>query len=123
MLLTQKTHQAIMGEIEEYISKQIPEVQGIIKTIRNLILKDFPKLKEQISWNCLCFKDKNIILSLSPEEGYVRIDFHYGLELEDPESLLQGEVEKLKHIKVADLSLLHREQLNKWIEESIKLNK
>ena len=112
-----------MGEIEEYISKQIPEVQGIIKTIRNLILKDFPKLKEQISWNCLCFKDKNIILSLSPEEGYVRIDFHYGLELEDPESLLQGEVEKLKHIKVADLSLLHREQLNKWIEESIKLNK
>ena len=54
---------------------------------------------------------------------HVNLGFYYGVDLPDPEGLLEGSGKKLRHVKVEQLSQLEQPALRQLIEASVEERK
>jgi hypothetical protein len=90
------------NKIEDYINKQKSPQKEICQALRNLILKTFPGVKEEMKWGVPAFADGNYyIVAL---KDHVNLGFSLkGLTKED-EKLFDGGGKTMKHIQVGTLA-------------------
>ncbi len=82
-------------------------------------------MQELISWRALCYKTNKYILAVHYKKDYARLDFFNGTKLNDPDKLLQGVGNKLRHIKIKSIEDVNcnKRQIIEWMEQSLELNK
>lgn len=114
--------------LDLFISPYTPEVQHLIVAARILVLKLLPGSIEQIDFPSRIIaygygkKYADLIVAISPFKTYVNLMFSRGVEIFDPEGLLEGTGKKARHIKlkikedilnpaVSDLLMRAREML------------
>jgi hypothetical protein len=90
------------SQVDAYIEKQSSHQQEICRALRQLILKTFPGVKEEMRWGVPAFADgKFYIVGL---KDHVNLGFTLkGLTKED-EKLFDGGGKTMKHVQVAKLA-------------------
>jgi hypothetical protein len=101
LMKTVDTH----GSFDEALSGSSSDVEEIARRLRDLIIEVYPEVVE-VPWP----KQKIIGYGVGPKKmsehfcyiaaqrDYVNLGFYYGVDLPDPEDLLEGTGKKLRHI-------------------------
>jgi hypothetical protein len=113
-----------MGDFESLLTENSPEARQLARQLRDLILHLIPNAREKIysGWGVADygFNEKGRgFLSIGPQKGYINLYFMNGIDLPDPDSLLEGTGKRLRHVKVQRAEELKRSALLDLIKAAI----
>ena len=99
--------------VEDYIEKQKSPQKEICKELRKIILKTFPKIKEEMKMGVPWYEGKYYIVAL---KDHVNIGFSLkGLSKKEQE-LFEGSGKTMKHIKIYSLKEIDDEKIIKLLK-------
>jgi hypothetical protein len=100
-------------EVDDYIQKQKSPQREICQALRQIILKQFPEIKEEMKLGVPYYEDKYYIVAL---KNYVNLGFSLkGLSPEEVK-LLEGGGKIMKHIKVRSLDEIDEAKIIKLLK-------
>ena len=114
------------GTYEEAISGSSRQVKEIAERLRALIIEVYPEVVE-VPWP----KQKIVGYGVGPKKmsehfcyigafkKHVNLGFYYGVELPDPQGLLEGTGKNLRHIKVKNLEEVEQPALRDILQASL----
>ncbi|QQS61512.1 MAG: YdeI/OmpD-associated family protein [Candidatus Moraniibacteriota bacterium] len=112
--------------IELFIeSKVLPEYQSIVVKFRALIKKEFSDLKEEMRggtekyYGVPVYRNKRIVITLSPTKRGITFSFSDGKKFEDKYSLLEGEGNKSLNLRLSKAKDYKDEILRYYIKQAI----
>ncbi|MBU0660896.1 DUF1801 domain-containing protein [Patescibacteria group bacterium] len=112
--------------IELFIrSKVLPEYQIIVAKFRELIIKHFPDIKEEMRggtekyYGVPVYRYNRIIITLSPTKKGITFSFTDGKKFEDKYSLLEGEGNKSLNLRLSKLEDYKDEILSYYIKQAM----
>ena len=108
--------------VEEYIAKQTPDQQAVLRKLRTLVRKAAPKLSEQIKWGFPWYVDKENVCVIMAAGTWVDLGFYRGTDLKDPKGLLEGSGKGMRHIKVHNLSEIDEQYFTDLVKQAASLN-
>ena len=84
-----------------YLADQSPKNRAIIRALRRFVARTSPKLAESVKWGNGCWRrEKDPVAYVYSAPDYVQFGFFRGASLDDPEGLLEGAGQYVRHIKV-----------------------
>ena len=84
-----------------YLVDQSPRNQTLIRALRRFVKRTAPKLEESVKWGNGCWvKGKDPVCYVYSDTGYVQFGFFRGASLADPQGLLEGKGQYVRHVKV-----------------------
>ena len=92
--------------IEAFFADYPPQVQSISRTLRAMVQNVMPQANEILFANqnhiaySFSASRRDTICYICPLKDYVRFGFMYGTRLPDPQQVLIGEGQRLRHVKV-----------------------
>ncbi len=100
-------------EVDDYIQKQKSPQREICQAIRQIILQQFPEIREEMKLGVPYYEDKYYIVAL---KNYVNLGFSLkGLSPEEVK-LLEGGGKTMKHIKVRSLAEIDEPRIVQLLE-------
>ena len=120
-----KAKNLISIELEDFLSTQSSEAQGLTLELRDLVLGMAPEAIEQIdvSAHLLAYgyakTYKHLICVIILYKDYVNLGFPRGVDLPDPNRLLQGTGKKARHVKVKSKEQITSLNLRALVQASI----
>ena len=89
------------ASFDDYLADQPPGNQAIIRALRRFVKRAEPGLVESVKWGNGCWIGKaGPVAYVYSDTEYVQFGFFRGSYLSDPEGLLEGKGQYVRHIKV-----------------------
>lgn len=112
------------NEVSQYIERLPEDIQLITNSVRELILENYPELKEEYKWSMPNYSYKGLVCYLQASKSHLNVGFHKGKELEalDKNKLLQGSGKTMRHIRIKKQEEIKTEILIPLIQAAINLN-
>lgn len=108
---------------DQYFADMDASIQEIGTSLRALIINALPGSKEVIKWGVPVYEKKGLVCSLRGGKGYVALQFfEAGVELDDPDNLLEGTGQKMRHVKVRSKAGILKNVFSGWVKQAAKLN-
>jgi hypothetical protein len=93
------------GSFGEYFADQSPKNRSIIRTLRTFVKRVAPGLQESVKWGNGCWMKGNVpVAYVYSAPDYVQFGFFRGSGLKDPQRILEGKGQYVRHIKVRKVS-------------------
>ncbi|MDB5096409.1 MAG: hypothetical protein JWM80_830 [Cyanobacteria bacterium RYN_339] len=114
-------------DFDTILSTYDPQVQALARAAHALVYDVLPQTV-QVDW----VRQKNVGLGtgpkkqtehfawIQPHKAHVNLGFNYGVELPDPEGLLEGTGALFRHVKLRSLDDLQRPALRALLEAATK---
>jgi len=110
--------------VDEYVAKKLTADQAeIVTALRQLIRAAAPAATESLKWGQPVYEENGPFAYIKPSKNHVTFGFWRGAELADPKSMLEGDGDRMKHIKLASLKDIRKAELQKFVKEALKLNR
>ena len=94
----------------------------VVGALDELLRKTAPKATSGIKWAQPVYELGGPFCFLKAAKGHVTIGFWRGVELDDPQSLLEGSGDKMRHVKIRENDRIPTAELRKMIRQAVKLN-
>ena len=111
-------------QIDDYINSYTPELQAIIRRLREIANKSMPEAYEMIYHGAIGYSlsksPSDLFSYIAPQKNYVNQGFYYGVHLDDPHHLLVGEGKRMRHIKVRSCEDASNPALEQLLKEAWK---
>jgi hypothetical protein len=111
-------------QIDTYINSFAPELQAIIRRLREIATRSMPGAHEMIYHGALGYSlttsPRDLICYIAPQKSYVNQGFYHGGRLPDPLHLLVGEGKRMRHIKVRSVEDAGNPALAQLLREAWK---
>lgn len=104
-------------EVTAYISKANAEQIEVLEEVRKLIHESVLAVSEEIKWNMPVFKNTKNFAYLRFAKKHITLGFYHIEKLKDPDNLLEGKGNTLKHIKITQLNNKQKQQIKKWLKQ------
>src|SRR5262245_38369733 len=89
------------ASFDDYLADQPSKNRSIIRALRKFVKRAAPKLQESVKWGNGCWVKGNAPVSyVYSAPDYVQFGFFRGSALRDPQGLLEGKGQYVRHIKV-----------------------
>ncbi|MGQ0734402.1 MAG: DUF1801 domain-containing protein [Acidobacteriota bacterium] len=99
------------ASFDDYLVDQNAKNQKIIRALRKFVKRVAPGLTEAVKWGNGCWIGKNgPVAYVYSDSGFVQFGFFRGSSLKDPQGLLEGRGQYVRHTKVSKLRV-HRRAL------------
>lgn len=109
--------------VDEFVKRRVlPEHQGIVKFIRQVMSEMAPEAKEGISYGIPAWKGKRMIAVISPTKKDITFAFSRGAELKDKYKLLRGVGKVSKHLKFKTEEDVKKTVLGYYIKQALDLD-
>ena len=109
-------------QIDAFIRQASPTVRPVLRDLRDLVRKELPEAKEEIKWGRPVYSLNHIVCYLAASGDHANLGFYRGIELRDPEGLLEGDGKKLRHIKVFNREEIRRQWYRTLIRQAARLD-
>lgn len=107
-------------EVETYISKTSIAQQEILTSLRNIILEQ-DDVSEAIKWGFPVFAKESMDFAyLRTAKDHITLGFYSINKLIDPDNLLQGKGNTLKHIKLKSVDDINAPLIREWLQQITK---
>ena len=104
------------AHVEAFIRQAPAAIRPVLRELRRLVREELPDAREEIKWGRPVYSLTHIVCYLAAAGDHANLGFYRGVELEDPQELLEGDGKKLRHIKV-----YRREEIRKrWYSSLIR---
>ncbi len=104
-------------KVTEYINKASDEQIETLEELRKLIHDTVDNVSEEIKWNMPVFNNGKDFAYLRFSKKHVTLGFYNIDKIQDPDNLLEGEGNTLKHIKIINLEHKQKQQVVKWLKQ------
>jgi hypothetical protein len=108
-------------DLDKYLSPFTDDTSILVRDLRDKILKLESNLDEVIKWNNLIYEKDGLVVQLLCKD-HVNLEFAQGIELLDPDGMLEGTGKKIRHVKIRNSEEIESEQLTNLIREALDLN-
>lgn len=104
-------------KVTDYISKASKEQIEKLETLRQLVHESVKDVTEEIKWNMPVFGKTKDFAYLRFSKKHITLGFYHIDKLKDPDNLLEGEGNTLKHIKITELDSKLKQLIKKWLKQ------
>ena len=110
--------------IAEVLEKSSPEARRLALELRKLVRDSIPEAEERVQkgWETISYVRNGIFCYLQPQKSWVNFGFYRGTELPDPQGLLEGGGEKLRHIKVRKTEDIKIDAFTELLDQAFRLD-
>ncbi|MEM7038941.1 MAG: DUF1801 domain-containing protein [Bacteroidota bacterium] len=108
-----------------YIEEKLAEdwQKETVQALHELVLEIMPDAKHTIKWAQPVYESpEGPAVFMKAAKKHVTFGFWRGAELDDPNGVLEGSGEKMRHVKVKGLDKIDREVLVPLVEQAVALN-
>jgi len=89
------------ASFDDYFVDQSPKHRSVIRALRTFVKRVAPGLRESVKWGNGCWLKGSVPVSyVYSAPDYVQFGFFRGSALRDPQGLLEGKGQHVRHIKV-----------------------
>ena len=108
--------------VDEYIASLPPEHAQLVRELRGIIKKAAPKATEAYKWAQPVYETNGPMIWIKAYKSYVNIGFWRGTEMQDKPNLLEGDGDRMRHVKLTTLKDIKKTALTDYIKQAITLN-
>lgn len=108
--------------VDQYITSLPAEHAAIITELRSIVKKAAPKATEAYKWAQPVYESDGPMIWIKAYTKYVNIGFWRGTEMKDKHGLLQGDGDRMRHVKLTTVKDIKKTALTDYIKQAIKLN-
>ncbi|AKB84522.1 DUF1801 domain-containing protein [Methanococcoides methylutens] len=100
-------------KVLEYINKQKPSQKEIIERLRDIILRTYPDIEEELKMGVPWYEGKYYIVGL---KDHVNLGFSIEGLSEEEKKLFEGTGKTMKHIKIFSPEEINEEKIVKLLK-------
>jgi len=108
--------------VDEYVASLPANHADIVNELRGMIKKAAPKATEAYKWAQPVYELHGPLIWIRAYKSYVNIGFWRGTELQDKHGLLEGEGDRMRHVKLASIQDIKKSALTDYIKQAVRLN-
>jgi hypothetical protein len=94
----------------------------IVTRVRGIILQAATEAKESIKWAQPVYEINGPFAYMKAFKNAVNFGFWRGVELNDPQGVLEGTGEKMRHLKLASLEDVDEALFTDLVRQAVRLN-
>jgi hypothetical protein len=103
-------------QVTNYINQAPDEQKKIMESIRKIIHESVKGVEEEFKWSRPVFKAAKDFAYFKTAKAYLTLGFFNYQKLDDPDKLLEGTGNDMRHIKIKKLSDIDKNLLKKWFK-------
>jgi hypothetical protein len=104
-------------EVTEYIDNATEEQIVILETLRKLVHETIDNVFEEIKWNMPVFNNGKDFAYLRFAKKHTTLGFYNIDKIKDPDNLLEGDGNTLKHIKIKKADDIKPKVIAEWLKQ------
>lgn len=104
-------------KVTDYINKASEEQIAVLQELRIFIHESAKNVTEEIKWNMPVYSQSKNFAYLRFAKKHITLGFYHIDKLIDPDNLLEGDGNTLKHIKITKLDNKLKLQIKKWLKQ------
>ena len=108
--------------MEAYVALLSDWRGGVVADAVATIQAAAPDASASIKWAQPVFESNGPFAYIKAFPRSVNVGFWRGTELTDPQEVLEGSGDRMKHVTLRRPEDLDREQLSAWVREAVRLN-
>lgn len=108
--------------VDEYVASLPAEHAAIVNELRAIVKKAAPKATEAYKWAQPVYEWNGPMIWIRAYKSYVNIGFWRGTEMQDKHGLLEGDGDRMRHVKLMTAKDIKKGALTDYIKQGIKLN-
>ncbi len=115
-----------LGTFDDILSLADGEVRDLLEAVRDLVVALHPETVEvprpgerSVAYGHGPKKMSEAYVYLMPHAQHLNLGFYHGVELPDPDGLLEGSGKALRHVKVRSVDEAASPQIRRLVEDAI----
>lgn len=108
--------------VEAYIESLPPDQAKIVSAVRAIILKAAPEAEESFKWAQPVYESGGPFCYIKAFTSAVNFGFWRGVDLDDPNGRLEGSGQKMRHVRIEDLSQIDEKAFAAFVTQAVRLN-
>lgn len=109
--------------VDAYVKSLPPEQAEIVSVLRQLVRAAAPTASEAFKWAQPVYEENGPFAYIKAFKSYVNFGFWRGVDIPDPENLLQGGGTKMKHVKVVNAKDIRKKAFQDMVRAAVQLNR
>ena len=109
--------------VDEYVAGLAGWQAEAVTAIRQLVREAAPTATEAYKWAQPVYEKNGPFAWIKAYNSYINFGFWRGSQLTDPKSLLLGDGDRMRHVKITSLADLNAPALKRFVKEAVKLNR
>jgi hypothetical protein len=118
-----KSARAAGQTVDAYLAGVTGELSDLAQRLREVILSAAPSATESIKWGQPVYEDGGPVCYFKVATGHITFGFWRGTEIDDPENRLEGEGDRMKHVKLRGPDDLVEDAIADWVRQAVDLNR
>jgi hypothetical protein len=107
---------------DAYLKDQLPRNQPLLRALRRFVKRAAPGLVEAVKWSNGCWIGrKEPVAYLYSAPDHVQFGFFRGSRLADPDALLHGSGQWVRHVKLRAASDIDEARLSALLDQAVAL--
>ena len=107
-------------EVTDYIEQATEEQKEILISLRDLIAKTIPSANESFKWSRPVYSIEKDFCYLQFTKKHINLGFFNFEKIEDPNNLIEGTGQKMRHIKIKNQAAMDKKILAKMVKQAAK---
>ncbi len=109
------------ASFDEYLADQPPKNRSLIRALRKFVKREAPALQESVKWGNGCWvRGKVPVAYVYSAPDLVQFGFFRGSALKDPQGLLEGQGQYVRHIKLRKLSDIDEAAFGALLRQAVR---
>jgi hypothetical protein len=108
--------------VDDYLAKVAPWQRMVIEKLRIVVRDAAPNALESIKWGQPVYEHKGPFAYIKAHAAQVNFGFWRGAELSDDKRMLQGEGERMRHVKILETQPIDELTLAAFVKQAVQLN-
>lgn len=113
--MAEKTVDGYIAQLEEWKAE-------VVSTVRRIVLETAPEAKELIKWAQPVYELDGPFCYIKAFKNSVNFGFWRGVDMKDPEGLLRGSGEKMRHVSLTSVDDIEVAALADFVRQAVQLN-
>lgn len=116
---------ALRGKtVEDYLRAKVSGWQAdTVREICALLKREAPEAAQVLKWGQPIFELHGPMAYVRSSAKHVTFGFWRGAKMTDPGGRLEGDGDRMKHVKLTSSADVKAPELKGWIRQAVKLNK
>ena len=117
-----KTKTAKGKTVDGYVAGLSGWQVEVVSALRHIVKQAAPNAVESIKWAQPVYEANGPFAFVQAHKAHVNFGFWRGAQLNDPLGLLEGDGEKMRHVKITGAKDVKKKAFQQFVTEAVQLN-
>ena len=109
--------------MSDYVAQLSGWQAEAVTQLRDILREALPEAEEAIKWSQPVWSAYGPLCFIKAFKAHINFGFWRGVELDDPQQLLEGSGVKMRHVKIRSLEDIHAEAFGAFLRQALELSR